>query len=89
MVWSRSSTPARAACSPTPRQPLIGLAFNQQRYEADYRFRGAPARDAEGVALYRGENESWATSASASPALIRQLVGNHAKQKQLNFFTVS
>jgi len=56
--------------SPTPSaKPLIGLQFNQQRYEADYRFSLVRLREnAEGVALYRGENEELGTSASASPA---------------------
>ena len=50
-------------------KPLIGLQFNQQRYEADYRFSLVRLREnAEGVALYRGENEELAISASASPA---------------------
>jgi vitamin B12/bleomycin/antimicrobial peptide transport system ATP-binding/permease protein len=37
-------------------QPLIGLNFQQQRYEADFRFGLVRVREnAEGIALYRGE----------------------------------
>jgi putative ATP-binding cassette transporter len=37
-------------------RPLIGLNFDQQRYEADFRFSLVRFREnAEGVALYRGE----------------------------------
>ncbi len=38
-------------------RPLVGLNFQQQRYEADYRFSLVRLREnAEGVALYRGED---------------------------------
>jgi len=39
-------------------RPLISLNFNQQRYEADFRFSLVRLREnAEGVALYRGEKD--------------------------------
>lgn len=39
-------------------KPLIGLSFEQQRYEADFRFALVRAREnAEGIALYRGEED--------------------------------
>ena len=39
-------------------RPLIQLNFNQQRYEADFRFSLVRFREnVEGVALYRGEND--------------------------------
>lgn len=39
-------------------RPLIGLNFNQQRFEADFRFGLVRFREnAEGVALYRGEQD--------------------------------
>jgi putative ATP-binding cassette transporter len=39
-------------------QPLIGLNFDQQRFEADLRFALVRLREnAEGVAFYRGEND--------------------------------
>jgi putative ATP-binding cassette transporter len=38
-------------------QPLIGLNFQQQRFEADFRFGLVRVREnAEGIALYRGED---------------------------------
>jgi hypothetical protein len=47
---------------------LIGLSFNQQRFEADFRFGLVRFREnTEGVALYRGEQDE-----------LRQLVGDHA-----------
>lgn len=40
--------------------PLIGLNFNQQRYEADMRFALVRMREnAEGIALYRGEDDEY------------------------------
>lgn len=42
-------------------KPLIGLDFNQQRFEADFRFSLVRLREnSEGVALYRGEPEELA-----------------------------
>jgi len=42
-------------------RPLIGLDFNQQRFEADFRFSLVRLREnSEGVALYRGEREELA-----------------------------
>jgi putative ATP-binding cassette transporter len=39
-------------------KPLISLNFNQQKYEADFRFNLVRFREnSEGVALYRGEDE--------------------------------
>ncbi|MCL2427651.1 MAG: ABC transporter ATP-binding protein/permease [Alphaproteobacteria bacterium] len=39
-------------------RPLVGLNFRQQRYEADFRYALVRLREnAEGVALYRGEQE--------------------------------
>ena len=50
-------TPSSARGSPTSiGRPLIRLNFNQQRYEADFRFSLVRFREnTEGVALYRGE----------------------------------
>ena len=37
-------------------KPLVGLSFEQERYEADFRYALVRAREnAEGIALYRGE----------------------------------
>ena len=71
-------------------KPLIGLQFNQQRYEADYRFSLVRLREnAEGVALYRGENEELGNFRTRFANVIANWWGIMRKQKQLNFFTVS
>src|SRR5437667_56427 len=71
-------------------KPLIGLQFNQQRYEADYRFSLVRLREnAEGVALYRGENEELGNFRKRFASVIANWRGIMRKQKQLNFFTVS
>jgi len=71
-------------------KPLIGLDFNQQRYEADYRFSLVRLREnSEGVALYRGENEELANFRARFAAVITNWWGIMRKQKQLNFFTIS
>jgi vitamin B12/bleomycin/antimicrobial peptide transport system ATP-binding/permease protein len=71
-------------------RPLIGLGFNQQRFEADYRFSLVRLREnSEGVALYRGENEELTNFRERFVAVITNWWGIMRKQKQLNFFTVS
>jgi vitamin B12/bleomycin/antimicrobial peptide transport system ATP-binding/permease protein len=71
-------------------KPLIGLDFNQQRFEADYRFSLVRLREnSEGVALYRGENEELANFRARFAAVITNWWGIMRKQKQLNFFTIS
>jgi putative ATP-binding cassette transporter len=67
---------------------LIGLDFNQQRYEADFRFSLVRLREnSEGVALYRGE----AQEGSALRVRFRPVIANWwalmYKQKQLTWFT--
>ena len=71
-------------------RPLIGLEFNQQRFEADYRFSLVRLREnSEGVALYRGENEELGNFRGRFASVIANWWGIMRKQKQLNFFTVS
>jgi putative ATP-binding cassette transporter len=71
-------------------RPLIGLEFNQQRFEADYRFSLVRLREnSEGVALYRGEKEELGNFRSRFASVIANWWGIMRKQKQLNFFTVS
>ncbi|HYN12195.1 MAG TPA: ABC transporter ATP-binding protein/permease, partial [Burkholderiales bacterium] len=71
-------------------RPLIGLEFNQQRFEADYRFSLVRLREnSEGVALYRGEKEELGNFRSRFANVIANWWGIMRKQKQLNFFTVS
>ena len=69
-------------------RPLIGLQYEQQRVEADFRFSLARLREhAEGVALYRGEAGEMASFRDR----FRHVIGNWwaimRKQKQLTWFT--
>lgn len=70
-------------------QPLIGLNFDQQRFEADFRYGLVRLREnAEGVAFYRGE----ADERRALNASFAQVVANFRalmlRGKQLNWFTI-
>jgi len=69
-------------------KPLIGLGFNQQRYEADYRYALVRLREnSEGVALYRGENEELDNFHSRFGNVITNWWSIMTKRKQLNWFT--
>jgi putative ATP-binding cassette transporter len=71
-------------------KPLIGLDYNQQRFEADYRFSLVRLREnSEGVALYRGEKEELGNFRARFGNVIANWWSIMRKQKQLNFFTVS
>jgi len=71
-------------------RPLIGMEFNQQRFEADYRFSLVRLREnSEGVALYRGENEEFGNFRAHFSNVIANWWAIMRKQKQLGFFTVS
>jgi putative ATP-binding cassette transporter len=71
-------------------KPLIGLSFNQQRFEADYRFSLVRLREnSEGVALYRGEGEELGNFRSRFASVISNWWSIMRKQKQINFFTVA
>jgi putative ATP-binding cassette transporter len=67
---------------------LIGLDFNQQRYEADFRFALVRLREnSEGVALYRGENEELSRFHQRFGNVITNWWALMRKQKQLGWFT--
>jgi len=69
-------------------RPLIGLDFNQQRFEADYRFSLVRLREnSEGVALYRGEREELAGLRQRFEAVIANWWKLMLKQKQLTWLT--
>jgi len=69
-------------------KPLIGLDFNQQRYEADYRFALVRLREnGEGVALYRGEAGELAHFRARFGDVIANWWAIMKKQKQLGWFT--
>ena len=69
-------------------RPLIGLDFNQQRYEADFRFGLVRLREnSEGVALYRGETEELTGLRGRFSAVIGNWWLLMKKQKHLGWFT--
>jgi putative ATP-binding cassette transporter len=69
-------------------KPLILLDFNQQRYEADFRFSLVRLREnSEGVALYRGEAGELANFRARFANVISNWWGIMKKQKQITWFT--
>jgi putative ATP-binding cassette transporter len=67
---------------------LIGLGFNKQRVEADFRFSLVRLREnSEGVALYRGEQEELGGLRQRFGAVIGNWWQLMRKRKQLNWFT--
>jgi putative ATP-binding cassette transporter len=69
-------------------RPLIRLDFNQQRFEADFRFSLVRLREnSEGVALYRGEGEELAGLRERFGAVVGNWWALMWKQKQLGWFT--
>src|SRR5258708_215036 len=69
-------------------RPLIGLDFNQQRFEADVRLSRVRLREnSEGVALYRGEPEELAGLRQRFEAVIANWWKLMLKRKQLTWFT--
>ena len=69
-------------------RPLIRLDFNQQRFEADFRFGLVRLREnSEGVALYRGEAEELTGLRQRFAAVIGNWWGLMLKRKQLGWFT--
>jgi len=70
-------------------RPLIKLNFDQQRFEADFRFGLVRLREnAEGVALYRGEAGEAAGLRDRFGRLMTNWWGIMSRQKKLSFFTV-
>jgi putative ATP-binding cassette transporter len=69
-------------------RPLIRLDFNQQRFEADFRFSLVRLREnSEGVALYRGEREEAAGLRQRFEAVFANWWKLMLKQKQLTWLT--
>jgi|SRR5688572_4510505 len=69
-------------------RPLIGLDFNQQRFEADFRFSLVRLREnSEGVALYRGEQEELGGLRQRFSAVVGNWWKLMLKQKQLTWLT--
>jgi putative ATP-binding cassette transporter len=69
-------------------RPLIGIEFNQQRFEADFRFSLVRLREnSEGVALYRGEAGELVGFRERFANVIRNWWALMFKQKQLTWVT--
>jgi putative ATP-binding cassette transporter len=70
-------------------KPLIALNFNQQRFEADFRFNLVRFREnTEGVALYRGEPGELEGFRERFSHVVRNWWALMKRQKILNFFTI-
>jgi vitamin B12/bleomycin/antimicrobial peptide transport system ATP-binding/permease protein len=69
-------------------KPLIGLNFNQQRYEADFRYSLVRFREnMEGVALYRGEADELRGFHGRFKNIFSNWWAIMKRQKQLTWFT--
>jgi putative ATP-binding cassette transporter len=69
-------------------RPLIGLNFFQQRFEADLRFALVRMREnAEGIALYRGENDEYRNLMEKFKQVWNNWYGLLKYQKRLIGFT--
>ena len=70
-------------------KPLVSLNFNQQKYEADFRFNLVRFREnSEGVALYRGEADELRGFRSRFAAVMENWWAIMKRQKLMSFFTV-
>ncbi len=69
-------------------RPLVRLNFDQQRYEADFRFNLVRFREnAEGVALYHGEADELRTFRERFGSIVRNWWGIMRQQKRLTWLT--
>ena len=69
-------------------RPLVRLNFNQQRYEADFRFGLVRFREnTEGVALYRGEADELRGFRERFGAVVKNWWGIMRQRKRLTGFT--
>jgi vitamin B12/bleomycin/antimicrobial peptide transport system ATP-binding/permease protein len=69
-------------------RPLVRLNFDQQRYEADFRFNLVRFREnAEGVALYHGEADETRNFRVSFSSIIRNWWGIMRQQKRLTWLT--
>ncbi|MSP50724.1 MAG: ABC transporter ATP-binding protein/permease [Alphaproteobacteria bacterium] len=70
--------------------PLVGLNFNQQRLEADFRFRMLRLREnAEAVALWKGERAERLTLSEAFFLVVGNFRAIMSRQKNLTWFTAT
>ena len=69
-------------------KPLIGLNFDQQHYEANFRFSLMHLRvNSEPVAFYNGEPVELKTFTSRFSDIVRNTLGIMKRQKKLTWFT--
>src|ERR1700758_4057223 len=69
-------------------RPLVRLNFDQQRYEADFRFNLVRFREnAEGVALYHGEADELRTFRERFASIVSNWWGIMRQQKRLTWLT--
>jgi vitamin B12/bleomycin/antimicrobial peptide transport system ATP-binding/permease protein len=69
-------------------RPLVRLNFDQQRYEADFRFNLVRFREnAEGVALYHGEADELRTFRERFGSIVCNWWGIMRQQKRLTWLT--
>jgi putative ATP-binding cassette transporter len=69
---------------------LVVINFNQQRYEADYRFALVHARNnAEAIALYNGERDEARQLSRRFEPVLRNFLELIHWQRNLDFFTAS
>src|SRR6516225_7017804 len=69
-------------------QPLVRLNFDQQRYEADFRFSMVRLREnAENVAFYRGEARELDTFQARFARVVMNWWGIIRRRKRLSWFT--
>ncbi|WP_409420732.1 ABC transporter ATP-binding protein/permease [Pseudaeromonas sp. ZJS20] len=69
-------------------RPLVKLNFNQQRFEADFRFSLVRLREnAESVALYRGNDEEGKLLTGRFGSVVDNFFRLMKRQKLLGFFT--
>ncbi|HWN91236.1 MAG TPA: ABC transporter ATP-binding protein/permease, partial [Verrucomicrobiae bacterium] len=69
-------------------RPLVGLNFNRQRYEADFRFSLVRFREnTEGVALYHGEADEFRTFRERFEGVVGNWWGIMRRQKRMTYFT--
>ena len=69
-------------------RPLVRLNFDQQRYEADFRFSLVRFREnAEGVALYHGEADELRSFGERFGSIVRNWWGIMRQQKRLTWLT--
>ena len=69
-------------------RPLVGLNFNQQRYEADFRYGLVRLREnAEGIAFYRGEDDERRALNARFSHVLDNFRGLMNYGKRLNWYT--